>query len=128
MVEIEKENIPVSGLGAWLKKQYTERLHSLMREQNYGHILKKSKTGEELMEWYEGELARLNEQLQVNLGTIKDKFYRQEMIAFRQTFHKIVIYATWDWDKTVLDALHQAGFANFEEQTTALEKQREKKW
>ena len=80
------------------------------------------------MEWYEGELARLNEQLQVNLGTIKDKFYRQEMIAFRQTFHKIVIYATWDWDKTVLDALHQAGFANFEEQTTALEKQREKKW
>ncbi len=128
VAEIERENISLGELGSWLKKQYTNRLQALMREQNYGHILKKNKTPEELMEWYEGELARLNEQLQVNLGTIKDEFYRQEMMNFRQMFHKMVIYATWDWDKTVLDALHQAGFADFDEQEAALKKQRAKKW
>lgn len=125
---IEKENIEASGLGAWLKKQHLERLYHLMEEYNYGHILKKSKTGEELMDWYEGELARLNEQLQVNLGTLKDEFYRQEMMSFRNIFHKQIIYATWDWEQTVLDALHQAGFADFQEQAEALKKQRAKKW
>jgi pyruvate,water dikinase len=47
---------------------------------------------------------------------------------FRQKFHKPVLYANWDWGALVGDALHQAGFADFEEQTTALEAQRAKKW
>ena len=46
--------------------------------------------------------------------------------AFRATFHKPVIYAAWNWNETVEDALHQAGFATFEEQAAALAEQRKK--
>ena len=72
------------------------------------------------MDWYEGELARLCELLRENLDTEKEDFYRQEMELFRATFHKPVIYAAWNWENTVLDALHQAGFSSFEEQKQAL--------
>jgi len=128
MAEVEAENISVSGLGAWLSEQHLERLHMLMAENRYEHILKKSTSGPDLLEWYEGELARLHEQLQSNLGSMKEEFYRQELASFRDIFHKQVIYATWDWETTVLDALHQGGFATFEEQAQALEAQRAKIW
>ena len=39
---------------------------------------------------------------------------------------KPVIYAAWNWNETVEDALHQAGFATFEEQAAALAEQRKK--
>jgi len=39
-----------------------------------------------------------------------------------------VLYANWDWDALVKDALHHAGFADFAEQARALEKQRTRKW
>ena len=45
----------------------------------------------------------------------------QHQTAFRSTFHKPVIYATWNWSRTVEDALHHAGFKDFEEQAKALE-------
>jgi pyruvate,water dikinase len=80
------------------------------------------------MDWYEGELARLHEQLQSNLGTAKEDFYRQELASFRSIFHKPVIYANWDWQTTVRDALHQAGFADFPEQEKALAEQRTRTW
>ena len=78
MAEVEAENISVSGLGAWLSEQHLERLHMLMAENRYEHILKKSTSGPDLLEWYEGELARLHEQLQSNLGSMKEEFYRIE--------------------------------------------------
>ena len=34
--------------------------------------------------------------------------------------------AAWNWNETVEDALHQAGFATFEEQAAALAEQRKK--
>ncbi|MDE7372366.1 MAG: hypothetical protein K2N07_11635, partial [Desulfovibrio sp.] len=55
----------------------------------------------------------------------KEDFYRSELQNFRATFHKPVIYATWNWEDTVLDALHQAGFKDFEEQAKAMAKARE---
>jgi len=73
-------------------------------------------------------LTRLAEQLRENLETAKANFYRQEMELFRRLFHKPVLYATWDWPGTVYDALRQAGFDNFEEQTAALAAQRAKTW
>ena len=81
-----------------------------------------------MQDWYEGELSRLHESLRESLDTPKEKFYRGELENFRRTFHKPVVYANWDWDSLVSDALHQAGFANFEEQAAALEKQRAMKW
>jgi pyruvate,water dikinase len=117
---IEDENIPAAQLGAWLKKQHHLRLCALLERENYGHILKKYKTAPEIKEWYEGELARLQDSLRESLEGAKGKFYAQELEAFRRLFHKPVIYAGWDWDQTVADALHQSGFADFAEQAAAL--------
>ncbi len=128
MAEVEAGNIPVSGLGAWLKKQHLDRLHKAIESNSYGHILKKYSSNEDLSEWYEGELVRLNDQLRQNLDTPKEAFYAQEVNHFRATFHKPVIYANWNWEQTVSDALHQAGFASYEEQAAALEEQRKKDW
>jgi pyruvate,water dikinase len=128
MAKVEALGIPASGLGAWLKEQHLLRLKTLLAENGYDHILRKYHSSEDMMEWYEGELARLSEQLRDNLDTPKEKFYRQEMDAFRRKFHKPVIYSDWDWDCTVQDALHQAGFKSFEEQAEALARQREKSW
>ncbi|NJB66917.1 pyruvate,water dikinase [Desulfobaculum xiamenense] len=126
MAAVEALNIPVSGLGRWVKEQHLQHLIKLLEAENYGHILKKYKTPADFLEWYEGELARFAEQLRENLDAEKEQFYRQEMQHFRATFHKPVIYASWDWEGTVLDAMHQAGFASFEEQAEALIKQRKK--
>ncbi len=126
MAEVEALNIPVKGLGAWLSEQFLTRLRKLLKEHNYEHILKKYETASDLMEWYEGELARLHEQLRENIDGEKEGFYRQEMSRFRARFHKPVIYANWDWNNTVEDALRQAGFSSFEEQAKALEAQRAK--
>lgn len=128
IAEIENENISTASLGEWLTKQHHKKLSVLMEKSGYGHILKKYTKPEDVLEWYEGELQRLNEQLRENLDTPKEAFYRSEMEQFRSTFHKPVIYATWPWNKTVEDALHQAGFASFEEQAEALKEYRTKKW
>jgi pyruvate,water dikinase len=124
---LEQENIPASKLGAWLRLQHHKNLCSLLEREGYGHILKKYNQPEDLMEWYEGELSRLQDNLRGSLESAKEKFYRQEWSNFRLLFHKPVIYASWDWDKTVEDALHHSGFQSFEEQAKALEEVRLKK-
>ena len=118
---VEAENIPTSRLGEWLGQQHHKHLAALMEETGYGHILKKYTLPQDIQEWYEGELQRRHEQLREHLDTPKEDFYRSELEGFRSMFHKPVIYATWDWSSTVEDALHQAGFASFEEQAAALE-------
>ena len=118
---VEAENIPTSRLGEWLGQQHHKHLAALMEEAGYGHILKKYTLPQDIQEWYEGELQRRHEQLREHLDTPKEDFYRTELEGFRSMFHKPVIYATWDWSSTVEDALHQAGFASFEEQAAALE-------
>ncbi|SHI69393.1 PEP/pyruvate-binding domain-containing protein [Halodesulfovibrio aestuarii] len=128
MAEIEQENIKTEQLGQWLGDKYLQKIRVLLNENGYGHILKKYKNAQDILDWYEGEIARLHEQLRESIETPKEKFYRQELEQFRAKFHKPVIYAGWNWEQTVLDALHQAGFASFEEQAVALEAQRKKKW
>lgn len=124
IASIEKENIPTSKLGEWLTKQHHDKLAGLMEKNGYGHILKRYTEPAALREWYEGELQRHLDLLRNHLNTPKEDFYRSELNAFRRTFHKPVIYASWDWDNTVKDALHQAGFNSFEEQMEAMEKSR----
>jgi pyruvate,water dikinase len=125
---IEKENISVADLGGWIKKQHLDRVRTLLQKEGYGHILKKYVTAEDLTEWFDGENARLMHQLRDNLGSTQEEFYRQELDSFRALFHKPVIYAAWDWNQTVEDALHQGGFATFEEQQKAMEEQRKHVW
>ena len=122
---VEEENIAPAQLGQWLIRQHHKRLSELMENSGYGHILKKYTEPQDIQEWYEGELQRRHEQLREHLDTPKEDFYRSELQNFRATFHKPVIYATWNWEDTVLDALHQAGFKDFEEQGKAMVKARE---
>lgn len=124
---LEEQNIPTSNLGNWLKEQHLNNLRGLLEKEGYGHILKKYTKPSDIQEWYEGELSRLQDNLRESLENSKEKFYRQEWGHFRKTFHKSVLYAAWDWDQTVEDALHQAGFKSFEEQAKALEAVRKKK-
>jgi pyruvate,water dikinase len=122
---VEAEDIPTSQLGKWLVEQHHRKLSNLMEKAGYGHILKKYIEPQDIREWYEGELLRRHEQLREHLDTPKETFYRSELQHFRSVFHKPVIYATWDWDGTVSDALHQSGFSDFEEQAKALKAVRE---
>ena len=128
MAAVEAEEIKTRDLGKWLKKQHMNKLCELLEANSYGHILKKYKSPEDFMEWYEGELDRFSEQLREHMETPKEEFYRQEMEQFRAMFHKPVIYASWDWAYTVEDAMHHAGFVSFDEQEAALEEQRKKQW
>jgi pyruvate,water dikinase len=128
MAAVEAEDIKTRDLGKWLKKQHMNKLCELLEANSYGHILKKYKSPEDFMEWYEGELDRFSEQLREHMETPKEEFYRQEMEQFRAMFHKPVIYASWDWAYTVEDAMHHAGFTSFDEQEAALEAQRKKQW
>ena len=121
---VEQENVPVAKLGEWISQQHFARLTKVMEANGYGHILKMYKDAQALKEWYDGEQSRRFQQLRDHLGTAKEGFYRTELDTFRSTFHKPVLYATWDWSHTVEDALHHAGFASFEEQAKALEEYR----
>ncbi len=117
---VEQENIPVSKLGEWLNEQHFNRLKKLLEKNGYEHILSKYQRTD-IQDWYDGEISRRLQQLREHLGTNKEAFYRDELNTFRSTFHKPVIYATWNWSGTVEDALHHAGFKDFEEQAKALE-------
>ena len=121
--ELEQENISVRNLGSWLQEQHWNRLVDLLQSDSYGHITKQHTTPADIKDWYEGEIGRLHEKLQDNLGTSKENFYRQELEKFRDKLHKPVIYANWDWENTVESALYQAGFNSFQEQEEALEEQ-----
>ena len=128
VAKLEVDHIPVSKLGGWLCVQHLDRLHELLKDHKYEHILKKYQSAKDLSDWYEGELTRLATQLRDHLDTPKEGFYRQELEAFRAVFHKAVIYAAWDWEITVRDALLHAGFEDWSEQAKALEEQRKKTW
>ena len=127
IAEIEKKNIPVSGLGTWLKEVHFERIKNLLEQNGYVHIVKRYNTVKDLFEWYEAELDRFAEQLRDNIETAKEDFYRHELESFRLLFHKQMIYANWEWDQTVEDALHLAGFSSFAEQEEAYKVQCAKK-
>lgn len=128
IASVEAENIPTEGLGDWLIEQHHEHLEALMEKAGYGHILKKYTKPSDISEWYEGELQRRHEQLREHLDTPKESFYRSELQTFRSSFHKPVLYATWDWSQTVFDALRQAGFSSYEEHAKALAEYRTMKW
>ncbi len=126
VAHVESENIPTSKLGEWLSKQHFHKLEKLMKEHGFADVLKKHKTGEALHNWYNEEMEKLHNDLRSVIGSAEEVEKRAVMDNFRSLFHKATIYASWDWSSTVEDALHQAGFASFEEQAKALEIQRTK--
>ena len=125
---IEKQAIPVSQMGSWIGTRHLDKLHALLESKKMDQVLKKCATGEDFKSWYETETTRLLRELHGNLGTSREDAARKAMEDFRAAFHKPVIYASWSWDDVVEDALHQSGFASFEEQAAALEAQRKRQW
>ena len=124
--EVEALNIPASGLGAWLAEQHRARLAKLLEANGQAAAAALVNDPEGIRAWYAGETDRLHTTLRDCLATSREAAARKELKTFRALFHKPVIYAAWSWDETVTDALHQAGFASFDEQAEALTRQREK--
>lgn len=122
----EALNIPASGLGKWLGEQHQAKLAKLLKENGYEAIASQVADSEKIRNWYGKERARLHAELRDCLDGSREAAARKAVNHFRAVFHKPVIYATWAWDETVTDALHQSGFASFEEQAAALVEQRRK--
>ncbi len=123
--EVESEHIPASGLGEWLGQQHAEKLRGQLKKSGYAKAAE-IKDRSEFRGWYELEVGKLHKELSACLGTPFEHDVHAKLTEFRRAFHKPVTYASWDWEATVLDALHQAGFADWKEQEEAVAKQREK--
>ena len=122
----EALNISASGLGKWLGEQHQAKLVKLLEAAGKADVAKLASDPAKIRAWYDAETARLHGELRDSLGGSRENTARKALKAFRATFHKPVIYAAWNWNETVEDALHQAGFATFEEQAAALAEQRKK--
>ncbi len=122
----EALNIPASGLGSWLAQKHQTNLAKLLEKNGYPAIAAQVDQPEKILGWYQAERSRLHSMLHDCLDTSREAAARKAVNTFRALFHKPVIYATWAWDETVNDALHQSGFATFEEQAAALIEQRKK--
>ena len=122
----EALNISASGLGKWLGEQHQAKLVKLLETAGKADVAKlASRSGQD------PRLVRcgnrpLHGEHRDSLGGSRENTARKALKTFRATFHKPVIYAAWNWNETVEDALHQAGFATFEEQAAALAEQRKK--
>lgn len=124
--EVEALNISAAGLGTWLSKQHKKRLAQMLQEDGLTKIADMANDPDAIHIWYDDEMKALHSKLKDCLNTSREGLMRQEVKKFRARYHKPVIYATWSWEETVEDALHQSGFKSFEEQAEALEQQRAK--
>ena len=123
--DVEAEHIPSSGLGEWLGRQHAEKLRAMLKKNGYDEAAA-IQDRRDFRGWYDQEVGKLHKELSACLGTPFEHDVHQKLTDFRRAFHKPVTYASWDWDATVTDALHQAGFADWKEQEEALALQREK--
>ena len=112
--ETEGNDFPLSELGQWIKREMKSRLIETLKEDGYDEDLLKKAAVEQLYE--EHEKMKMQ-----HLRKILDPKGRSVSYSARKAYQtlcdrdKQFIYATWDWDQTVLDALHEAGFSAFEE-------------
>lgn len=121
---VEALNIPASELGKWLGEQHQTKLAALLEKTGHTEAAKLAFSPADIRDWYDRELNRLHTELRDSLTGSREAVTRKALKNFRATFHKPVIYAAWAWHETVEDALHQAGFATFDEQAAALAAQR----
>ena len=112
--ETEGDHFPLSQLGNWITKEMTGRLLNKLKENGTDAAEIQKKSVAELYTEHEKQKNRL-------LRKILDPKGRSVSYSARKNYQhlcdldKLYIYANWDWDQTVLDALHASGFSNFEE-------------
>ena len=110
----ESERMPIQKLGSWIKDQMLNRVIGFLIEQGSEEKLVRRKSAQEL---YDMHLQDKNDLLRKmkdtkDLGARAELGKEYEALSSRD---KMYVYATWDWDRTVLDALRQGGFESFEE-------------
>ena len=123
LAAVEAEGLTAADLGSWLSEQHAAKLEKLLAQNGYEHTVQ-TRNPEEIKTWFERESSRLHAELKAALASPREAAAREALKHFRSVFHKPVIYASWNWNETVSDALHHAGFSSFEEQAEALIAQR----
>jgi pyruvate,water dikinase len=90
------------------------RLLERLRNEGVDAAFLDNKAPEELYKLHEEEKKRLLKRL---LDPKRESVNESVRSAYQNLCRrdKLYIYATWDWNQTVLDALRSAGFTGFEE-------------
>ncbi len=114
VAETEANDFPLRELGQWIKREMTIELMENLQQDGYEEEQLKNANVDQLFEAHE----RMKTQ---HLRKILDPKGRSVSYSARKAYQtlcdrdKLFIYATWDWDQTVLDALRESGFSSFEE-------------
>ena len=118
---LEAEDISIRQLGNWIKKEMTRRLKD--------RFVIKGKPEKDITKSTTKELCRIHKREKEKLLNMirSSRQNGSSATSIKIKYHKLVemdklfIYANWDWNNTVLDALHEAGFQSFEEFETFIE-------
>jgi len=114
VAQAEAEEIPIQELGGWISRRMVERLVRFLLDLGMDEDFVRHKTADELQAMHLQEKNRF-------LRKIKDTKDPENRDAYRFEYRELVrrdkmyIYATWNWNQTVLDALRSGGFETFEE-------------
>lgn len=120
---IEKEGLTLSNLSKWLSEKYMEQIKAITKEYGY-HEIEEENSIEEINKWYQRQMKEYHTEMRKNIHTNTYKEYEQKAEELRNRLHKAIVYAQWNWEETIQDALHSAGFASYEEQKKAWEQQK----
>ncbi len=111
IADTESLDFPLSELGMWIRNEMKSRLFEVLGQNG---IDPKNKKVEELYREHEQKKTE-------HLRKILDPKGRSVSYSARKNYQtlceldKLFIYATWDWERTVRDALIAGGFSGYEE-------------
>lgn len=123
IARIEQEGLTLVHLSTWLKAQYLARIHAIAHEHGYTSIASESCI-DTIYTWYTQQIESYHNEMRRYIDSPLYNTYAQKAEELRQHLHKVLIYAQWDWEGTIQDALRNAGFSSYTEQEEACNKQR----
>ena len=124
IANIEQEGLTIHTLSHWLQTQYLQRIHSIAHQYGY-HEIENESSIEHIEQWYHQQLAHYHLVMRNHIHSPDYTMYEEQVNLLRKRLHKAIIYARWDWEETIQDALRSAGFSSYEEQQQACIQQRE---
>lgn len=122
---IEQEGLTLADLSTWLKKQYIARIQSIAKKYAYKEIEEEDSI-KRIEAWYNQQVESYHSAMRTHIHSPEDyAAYEEQARILRKRLYKAIIYAQWNWEDTIQDALRSAGFSSYEEQAQACSKQRE---
>ncbi|MDE7468737.1 MAG: phosphoenolpyruvate synthase, partial [Desulfovibrionaceae bacterium] len=121
---IEQQGLTIYDLSTWLRQQYLSRIHSIAKEYGYQEVAEETSI-ENIERWYKQQIEEYHSAMRKYIHSPEYKIYEEKANLLRKRLYKAIIYAQWNWEETIQDALHTAGFASFEEQQQACLHQRD---